>query len=224
MTSEEAVGIERATLADRIYQRLLDDILKGQFEPGSRLLIAHLASRFGTSQAPVREALRRLTEEGLVVTEPYIGTVLKEPTWEEFQEIYLLRQELEAYAVRRIMSQPNVKFRSDHPARQALRELARAVKSGSSQHIIDADLAFHRAVCASADSPLTLEVWTTIIKRFRGARLSFVRRSPDDMSTIVSTHQMLLDALETGNAAEAEAAFRFHLNDAMDRLRPADEK
>lgn len=214
---------DRATLADRIYQRLEDEILSGQLEPGSRLLIVPLAKRFGTSQAPVREAIRRLTEEGLAVTEPYVGTVLKEPSWDEVQEIYELRTELEAYAVRRLLSRQRINLRSDHPIKRAFRELQRAVRVGAPMGVVDADMEFHRAVCVAAGSPVTLELWSLITKRIRGARLSYERRRRDDLTTMVDTHRMLVDALESGDPEAAQQVFREHLHGALDRLRSVDE-
>lgn len=226
MTSGDAViseAIARITLADRIYHHLLDEILTGRLAPGSRLLIAHLANRFGTSQAPVREALGRLTEEGLVDSEPYVGAVVKQPTWAEFEDIYRLRQELEVHAVRRLMAKGRVEFTPDHPVKQALREMQHAVSTGNVEAIIDADVRFHREICVLADSPLTLELWGTIMKRFRGARLSFESRHPDDTSTLHYSHVILLDALESQDPDTAAQAFRNHLAVAMSRMRPADE-
>lgn len=223
MTAVREPGTERATLADKIYARLQDEIMSGQLEPGSHLRIAQIAGRFGTSQAPVREALRRLTEEGLAVTEPYVGTVLKEPSLEEVEEIYLLRQELEAYAVRRILSQPSVRFRPE-PIKRALRDLQRAARAGDPAGIMEADLAFHRAVCAAADSALTLEVWSMITKRVRGARISYERTGPDDLSTIVELHRSLLEALEAGDPQAAEQAFRQHLASAVEAMRARRER
>ena len=211
---------DRSTLSDRIYARLEDEILTGQLAPGSRLLIVPLAKRFGTSQAPVREAIRRLTEEGLAVTEPYVGTVLKVPSWTEVEEIYQLRTELEAYAVRRIMSGPQLSLRSDHPIRRSLRELQRAVRAGAPMGIVDADMEFHRAVCTAADSAVTLELWSMITKRIRGARLTFESRRPDDqLNTMVERHQALISALESGDSALAERAFREHLEAAISHLK-----
>lgn len=206
----------RATLQDRVYAQLQEDILRGRLGPGSRLLVAHLAERFGTSQAPVREALRRLIEEGVAVTVPYSGTVLKEPSWEEIEDIYLMREELEAFAVRRILEGQPVKLR---PIRRAFRDLQRAVKAGDAMGIIDADMEFHRSVCAAAGSALTLEVWTMIVKRHRGARLSLERKHPDDQSTVVDTHGDLLEFLEAGDAKKAEEAFREHLRFAIEKLK-----
>jgi DNA-binding GntR family transcriptional regulator len=204
----------RSTLQDRVYAGLSADIARGVLGPGERLRVAHLAKRFGTSQAPVREALRRLTEEGLAVTEPYVGSVVKEPSWAEIQDIYAVRAELETYAIRRILARrPAVSLA---PVRRALRELERAVRTGDELNVIEADLAFHRQVCALAGSPLTLEIWESITQRARGARVAFMRQRVDPLETIVPSHAALVDAIDRGDAGGAQEAFRVHLADAVE--------
>jgi len=204
---------ERSTLQDRVYLGLSVDITTGALLPGEKLRVAHLAKRFGTSQAPVREALRRLTEEGLADTVPYVGAVVKAPTWAQIQDIYSVRAELEAFAVRRILAKhPGLALA---PVRRALRELARAVKTGDEVQVIDADLEFHREICALAGSELMLEMWETIVQRFRGARLSLLREHPDDLETVVSSHESLVEALERGDPEAAQIEFRDHLRSAV---------
>ncbi len=204
---------ERLTLQDRVYAGLSTDIAQGVIEPGEKLRVVHLAKRFGTSQAPVREALRRLTEEGLADTIPYIGTVVKTPTWEEIQEIYALRAELEAYAIRRTIALGAPGLTAT--ARRGLRELRRAVRSESELEVVDADLVFHRSICALSASTLTLEMWDSLIRRFRGLRLALMRQHPDTLETIMPSHERLVEALESGDARRAEAAIREHLTDAV---------
>lgn len=204
---------QQSTLQDRVYLGVSNDIMTGALLPGEKLRVTHLANRFGTSQAPVREALRRLTEEGLAHTVPYVGAVVRSPTWAEIQDIYAVRIELETYAVRRILAKyPRVRFA---PARRALRELERAVKTGDEVQVIDADLGLHRQICELAGSELTLELWETIVKRFRGARLSLLRAHPDDLDTVVPNHEVLINALESGDVNIAQAAFRDHLLSAV---------
>lgn len=204
----------RSTLQDRVYAGLSADIARGILGPGERLRVAHLAKRFGTSQAPVREALRRLTEEGLAVTEPYVGSVVKEPTWAEIQDIYAVRAELETYAIRRIFARRSPVAMA--PVRRALRELERAVRTNDELQVIEADLAFHRQVCELSGSPLTLEIWESITQRARGARVAFMRQRADRLETIVPSHTLLVDALAAGDPAHVQDLFRRHLADAAE--------
>ena len=164
----------------------------------------------------MREALRRLTEEGRAVTVPYVGSVVREPSWSEICDIYALRAELEAYAIRRILARdPAVPLTS---VRRALRELVRAVRSANQVEVIDADLEFHRSICSLAGSELTLEMWDSLVRRFRGVRLSLLRKNPDDLTTVVSSHEHLVEALESGDPAVAQAALREHLTSAVETI------
>jgi len=203
----------RETLQDHVYARLRDEILNAEISPGASLRVLHLAARFGTSQAPIREALRRLSDEGLAVTVPYRGTVARAPSWSEIADIYLLREELEAFAVKRALARPKVDLTE---VRRAQRQLNRAVRTGDSLKVLDADLELHHQVVALAESPLTLEMWTFLIKRQRGARLSLEREYPAAVDSVIETHEALVQSLIAGDPPAAEAAFRKHISSALD--------
>lgn len=203
----------RETLQDHVYKRLRDEIINAEIPPGANLRVLHLAARFGTSQAPIREALRRLTDEGLAVTVPYKGTVAKEARWDEIADIYLLREELEAFAVKRILARRKVDLTAVHSAR---RHLNRAVRTGDPISVLDADLELHQQIVALADSPITLETWSFLIKRLRGARLGLEREYPAPIDSVVESHDILVKALESGEPAEAEAVLRHHIRSALD--------
>lgn len=203
----------RETLQDHVYTQLRDEILNAEIAPGMSLRVLHLASRFGTSQAPIREALRRLTDEGLAITIPYRGTVARAPSWSEIADIYLLREELEAFAVKRILARPKVDLSE---VRRAQRQLNRSVRTGDSLKVLDADLELHHQIVALAESPLALEIWSFLIKRQRGARLSLEREYPAAVDSVVKTHEALVESLAAGDAEAAEAAFRNHISSALE--------
>lgn len=201
------------TLQDYVYKCLREEILSAKIPPGANLRVLHLAARFQTSQAPIREALRRLTDEGLAATEPYKGTVAREPSWTEILDIYLLREELEAFAVKRILARPKVDLAA---VRRAQRNLDRIVRIGEPLAVLDADLELHRQIVILADSPLTLEMWTSLMKRQRGARLSLERVYPAPVDSVIESHEILVKLLVPGDSSAAEAAFRFHIRKALD--------
>ena len=91
----------------------------------------------------------------------------------------------------------------------------RCVRTGDEVRVIDADLELHRSVCSLADSQLTLEMWELLVQRFRGARLSLLREYRDDLATVVSSHEPLVEALESSDAERAQTAFRDHLTCAL---------
>ena len=88
------------TVKEQLADHLRDEIVRGTFEPGERLRLEDIASRFEVSTMPVREALRDLESEGLVTIYPHRGAVVTELTAEEMEDIYDIRATLEAMATR----------------------------------------------------------------------------------------------------------------------------
>ena len=98
MATETA--IPRGVLSDAVKDRLLEQIVDGTYPPGSRIVETRVARELGTSQAPVREALRDLEALGVVEISPFRGARVRRPGLEELLEGYVVRAELEAMAVR----------------------------------------------------------------------------------------------------------------------------
>ena len=88
------------TKADRAYEGLRQAILTGVLEPNEQINPKEVAAEFGMSVIPVREALRRLEQEGLIVIKPHVGAAVRELPVEELRENLLIRSELEALAAR----------------------------------------------------------------------------------------------------------------------------
>src|SRR5579862_2474639 len=84
--------------SERVYRTLRDHIVEGKLLPGTRLVELDLAAQFASSRTPVREALARLTAEGLVAQDPQRGTVVRELDAEEAEEIYVLREAIDGLA------------------------------------------------------------------------------------------------------------------------------
>lgn len=191
-----------------IYQRLKSAILAGVLAPGARLTELDLARQFGTSQAPVREALRRLEQEGLVRAFPRRGTYVTRLTSREVEEVYSLRAELEAYAVRRYIERAD----SDAMAlpRRLLGELRDAAARDDQPALVETDLRFHRALCDGAGNALLRQVWSLIDARVRGM-MAVGDLLTGDLRRIAELHVPLVEAIEARDAALAETLIREHL-------------
>ena len=90
-------GITRSVLSEQVKGRLLQAILDGRYPPGARIVETRVAKEFGTSQAPVREALRDLEALGVVETAPFKGARVRQPTTEELLEAFEVRAILEGH-------------------------------------------------------------------------------------------------------------------------------
>ncbi|WP_067672892.1 GntR family transcriptional regulator [Nocardia miyunensis] len=205
------------TVQRRIYASVRASILDGTFPPGHRLIVAQLCDEYGSSQAPVREALRQLTDEGIISSLPYRGWAVRSFSWNEIAETYELREELEAWAVRRIKRREDTVDTS--ACRAALEQLSAAVAAKDGMAALEADLRFHEAVCELAGSALLVKTWHSVVMQFRGVRAFLSRKNPDDLSRLIPDHLTLLSALENGTAAEAEEEFRGHLTRALQKIK-----
>ncbi len=205
------------SLHDHIYLTLRDDITEGRIRPGERLVELTLAERFGASQGPVREALRRLGQEGLLVTQPRRGTHVRELTLEEIADIFEMRAELESWAARRFVAHRTAE--SCAAVAEAFAALEQAACAGDATAVVDRDLELHAAICAGAGSPLLLSTWRSIIMQWRGLRTIVASQNRSDAHGTVESHRPVLRGLLEGDADEAAALVRAHVLQAGRELR-----
>src|SRR5438270_7081364 len=97
--------IQRVSLVDNVTERLRSALLTGQIQPGERIRVTSLEKRFGVSHIPIREALRRLEVEGLVVTLPQRAAVAAGVALDDLTGIYDLRRIIEGHVARRAVEQ-----------------------------------------------------------------------------------------------------------------------
>jgi DNA-binding GntR family transcriptional regulator len=102
---DDLVSTEPASIQDRIEAELRDQILHGHIRPGGRINVRQLETVYGVSHIPIREAIRRLEGEGLVVNVPKRGAVAAEVSLQELDEVYDLRRIVEPQVVRRAVDQ-----------------------------------------------------------------------------------------------------------------------
>ena len=153
--------LPRVTLAGQVAGAIRDAVLSGAFAPGGQMNEAELAVRFAVSRGPVREALQRLVQEGLLVSHPHRGVFVVELTEADLADVYLAREAIEGAALRRIATLP------DRAALALLLE-AEVVRMDAAAADRDwtavaaADLAFHRALVEAAGSSRLSRMYDTV--------------------------------------------------------------
>lgn len=205
------------SLHEHIYLTLRDDITEGRIRPGERLVELALAERFGVSQGPVREALRRLGQEGLLVTQPRRGTRVRELTLAEIDDIFEMRAELESWAARRFVARRTPE--SCAALVEAFDALKEAGRAGDATAVVDRDLDLHAAICAGAGSPLLLSTWRSIIMQWRGMRTIVASQNRSDPRGTVESHRAVVASLLEGEEREAATLVREHILRASRELR-----
>jgi len=149
--------VPKSTLRAHVAERLRMAILAGDIPPGAPLVETALSRRFDVSRGPLREALRQLIEEGLVVTVPYTGTHVAPLSVEDVQEIYSLRTALETFAFEQIWARRDERFRAELGRRNDA--LLASIDAGDDRASIFNELEFHGLVYEASDHRLLQRAW-----------------------------------------------------------------
>ena len=157
--------LPKATFRARIVERLREAILAGELAPGEALVETTLATRFQVSRAPLREALRQLAEEGLIVTVPYTGTRVIDLSVSDLREIQSMRIALERFAFEQAWPRRDANFRRELRRREGL--LKRAIDRRDDAASIDAELALHGLVYETSGHQLLQRSWHALRGRLQ---------------------------------------------------------
>jgi DNA-binding GntR family transcriptional regulator len=157
--------VPKSTLRARIAERLRAAILAGDIPPGAPLVETALSERFAVSRGPLREALRQLIEEGLVVTVPYTGTRVAQLSVEDVREIYSLRVALEIFATEQVWGRRDARFRAELVRRN--QALIATIDAGDDRASIETELAFHGLVYEASGHRLLQRTWASLRGRLQ---------------------------------------------------------
>jgi DNA-binding GntR family transcriptional regulator len=201
--------------APQVFERLREMIVSLLLPPGSALSRAALAAQFGVSSTPIRDALMRLEEEGLVDVFPQHATVVSRIDVRLAQQAHFLRQALELEIVRLLAGSPDEALGTE-----LTRTIARQqqfAKAGDFEQFMAADNDFHAQLYAAADKQ---DLWTLV--RSRSGHIDRLRRlhlpSPGKAQGIVRHHKLITKAIGAGEPEEAQQHLRTHLSGTLNYL------
>jgi DNA-binding GntR family transcriptional regulator len=203
---------ERITLKSLALSQIKGAILSGKLRPGDRIVEARLAQEMGISKFPIREAIRYLEREGLVVTFPFKGTYVSNFDENDVEELYTLRSALEELAIRILMS----KLDEEKIAQldSILADMQKAANEQKVDKVISEDMRFHRTICELSGHRKLLEMWLTLQDQIK----SFIAREEyfyGQANQLVETHYPVLEAIKSGNKQLVEKSIRDHLKNAI---------
>ena len=199
--------LRRMTLRDEIRERLVERILNGTYAPSERIVESQVATEFGTSQAPVREALRELEAMRLVETQPHRGARVREVTTEELVQIYPVRAALEELAGR----EAAVRL-SEERLSALVDELAGMRQAAEAQDLhaqLLHDVRFHEIIVEASGNQVLVDVWRTL--RVEARTLISVIRADSDLRMIAEMHRPVLQALQSRDPELAGKQMRAHI-------------
>jgi DNA-binding GntR family transcriptional regulator len=198
-----------------VTERLRASIVNGTLEPGSQLSEVELATSFGVSRGPVREALQRLVQEGLLHSEPHRGVFVPVLTEEDVRDVYLAREALESAAIRSIIASGSAAAASESLDR-FVAQMQQAEASGDWETVGNLDLEFHVALVDATSSPRLKRMFSTVISE---TRLCLgVLTAADARDDLVEEHRLISKAIEDGDIEKALAVLQKHFDDAVTTL------
>lgn len=210
---------DRSSQAERAYERLRSEILHGDLMPGERLRAGDLQDRFQLGLTPIREALMRLSTEGLVAAETHRGSRVTETSLAEFADLMTTRREIERLCLAKaialgdaaweaeIIAAMHMLSRTPLPASQDDREAAALWESRHRR--------FHLALVAACGSDWLLRFWTTLAdhsERYRKLRLLHHREAQAEVRDVASEHAAIMEAVIARDVGRACDLLDAHLS------------
>jgi DNA-binding GntR family transcriptional regulator len=206
--------VARSVLADQVRERLLEGILSGRYPPDARIVETQVARELGTSQAPVREALRGLQALGLVEITPFRGARVRRPTAQELLEAYTVRSALETLAAR--LAVPRLTDAALERLSAAVQAMHDAARSGDRPRLAEADASFHGTIVELAANATLEKVWRSL-EPFLRTYITLVMPGADPQWS-ADLHPPVLAALRARDPDAVAAAIDRHFQDVSENM------
>lgn len=199
---------EYLPLRDVVFQTLRQAILKGELEPGERLMEIHLAQKLGVSRTPVREAIRKLELEGLVIMIPRKGAIVADITLSDLQDVLEVRLALEELAVRQACR--NYAEEQMTRLKKASDEFKRILYGTDVIAYAEADEEFHAVIYEMTGNRKLVQILNNLREQMYRYRMEYLK---DKLShaQLVREHEEIVHALEERDEAKAVEIIVLHV-------------
>ena len=196
-------------LRDVVFQTLRGAILKGDLKPGERLMELQLASKLGVSRTPIREAIRKLELEGLVLMIPRKGAEVAKISEKSLRDVLEVRRSLEELAIElacQRMTEDDIKELEE--AQEAFRS---AIQSADAMTIAETDEHYHDIIYNGTGNNRLVQILNNLREQMYRYRLEYIKDA-DKRQILVVEHDYILKAIRSRHVAEAKKAIREHID------------
>ncbi len=203
------------TLAKQVVREVRLQIFSGVLKPGERVVESEIARAMGISRGPVREAFAELEKEGLLITRPRKGTYVKSFAIEDIKEIYTLRAMLEGYAVTLALDrlqEQDLKF-----LREILDQITEMAEKKDVIEVARLNMQFHRKILELSDHKRLYDTWQGLLAQTQMLS-AMTTEYYTSLIDIRKSHEILLNALITGDREHIKECFENHILKSMNEL------
>ncbi len=211
-SSDSSIGL---SLSGRVFVKLENDILNGKYKPGGSLNESKVADELNVSRTPVREAIRQLELEGLLVYIPNKGAIVKGLSSEDVRDIYDIRMKIEGLAAKRAAA--NITPEQLEELKEVVEFEEFYTNKGDTNQILKLDTKFHEIIFRASGSRLlnrTLTSFHHYIQRARSLSLEDNERA----KKALNEHMAIMKSIEAGDKEKAERLMSKHILNAFENI------
>lgn len=216
--TERQFVLEGRPTAQLIADQLREQIVQGSIRPGQQINESLLARQLNTSRGPLREALQRLCQEGILISRRNYGVFVSEVEMQDLKEIYELRESVESAAASRLLDGSPKKIADTcEVLKEIVGEMAKQVAVADWQTIARLDMQFHSALVAGMGNSRFIRLYKTLAAESRMCILDLEVSHPR-VDVLVEEHQNILDLLEAGDRNGLLKTIKRHMQKAVEDL------
>lgn len=201
-------------LKDKVYETIKHNIIELHLYPGEQLTEQRLSDELGVSKSPIRDAIHRLEQQGLICVVPYKGCYVADLDKQECRELFQLRESLEIFSVEQ---------RIDSYTKEDLREFTAImtqavdeIQRGNHSSAYNMHLSFHRLMVDKLENRLIQNVYANVQDRIKRYLNFIVKHTPNRVKISNEQHMVLLDAIRKKDKAAALRDLRYHLASVLE--------
>ena len=199
---------EYLPLRDVVFNTLRQAILRGELKPGERLMEIQLANKLGVSRTPIREAIRKLELEGLVLMIPRKGAEVAEITEKSLKDVLEIRRALEDLAVR--LACEKITKEDLKELKKAGDEFKKVLKSQDITEVAEADVRFHDVIYMATDNPKLIQLLNNFREQMYRFRVEYLKKD-EVRPQLLAEHDEIIKFITEGNKEEASRVVTRHI-------------
>jgi DNA-binding GntR family transcriptional regulator len=196
-------------LRDVVFNTLRQRILTGELKPGERLMEIHLANCLGVSRTPIREAIHKLSLEGLVTMVPRRGAEVSRISKQDLQDVLEVRRTLDTLAVRLACARMTDEEKQN--LHEANAEFAKSTLTKDATTIAQSDVKFHDIILMSTGNRRLVQMVNNLAEQVYRYRLEYVKDSRNHMR-LIEEHDKISNSIAKGDNETAEKLIQSHID------------
>lgn len=200
---------EYLPLRDVVFKTLRQGILTGELKPGERLMEIHLAKRLGVSRTPIREAIRMLELEGLVIMVPRKGAQVAQITQKSLKDVLEVRRTLDGLAAE--LACERMTDTELENLRRACVDFEMATRSRDFTKIAHTDVKLHDCIVYATGNSRLVQIVNNLSEQMYRYRFEYIK-DISSHSRLIEEHRMLLKAIEARDRVKAVEAAKLHID------------